>query len=176
MQYRVTPHTTTGSSPAELLFGRRLRTRLDAIRPSLEQQVETKLLGQKENYDKRARERTFAETDRVYVRNFGRGETWLAGDIVQTLGPVSFQVRLTDGRLVRRHQNQIRKQTDTAIPDTLVEVDDDVFISPETIPVPVPPRTVPNSVSGTDQSLTDTTRHYPSRTRNPPTRYSDNFQ
>ena len=155
MQYRVTPHTTTGSSPAELLFGRRLRTRLDAIRPNLERQVETKLLGQKENYDKRARERTFAETDRVYMRNFGRGETWLAGNIVQTLGPVSFQVRLTDGRLVRHHQNQIRKRTDTAIPDTSVEGDDDVFISPETIPVPVPPRTVPNSVSGTDQSLTD---------------------
>ena len=54
MQYQVTPHTTTGSSPAELLFGRRLRTRLDAIRPNLERQVETKLLGQKENYDKRA--------------------------------------------------------------------------------------------------------------------------
>ena len=63
MQYRVTPHMTTVSSPAELLFGRRLRTRLDAIRPNLERQVETKLLGQKENYDKRARERTFAETE-----------------------------------------------------------------------------------------------------------------
>ena len=60
MQYRVTPHTTTGSSPAELLFGRRLRTRLDTIRPNLERQMETKLLGQKENYDKRARECTFA--------------------------------------------------------------------------------------------------------------------
>ena len=67
--------------------------------------METKLLGQKENYDKRAQERTFAETDKVYVQNFGRGETWLAGDIVQTLGPVSFQVQLTDGRLVQRHQN-----------------------------------------------------------------------
>ena len=95
------------------------------------------------------------------MRNFGRGETWLAGD-VQTLGPVSFQVRLTDGRLVRRHQNQIRKRTDTAIPDILVEEDDDVFISPETIPVPVPPRTVPNSVSGKVQSSTDTTQRYPS--------------
>ena len=99
----------TGSTLAELLFGHRLRTRLDAIRPNLKQQVETKLLGQKENYDKRAQERTFAETDRVYVQNFRRGETWLAGDNVQILGPVSFQVQLTDGRLVRHHQNQIRK-------------------------------------------------------------------
>ena len=145
-------------------------------RPNLEWQVETKLLGQKENYNKRAQERTFAETDRVYVWPFGRRESWLSGDIVQTLCPVLFQVRLTDGRLVRHHQNQIRKQTDTAIPDTSVEGDDDVFISPDTIPVPVPPMTVPNSVSGTDHSSTDTTRCYPSRTRNPPTHYSDSFQ
>ena len=61
-------------------------------RPNLEWQVETKLLGQKENYNKKARERTFAETDRVYVRPFGRGESWLSGDIVQTLCPVLFQV------------------------------------------------------------------------------------
>ena len=54
--------------------------------------METKLLGQKENYNKKARERTFAETDRVYVRPFGRGESWLSGDIVQTLCPVLFQV------------------------------------------------------------------------------------
>lgn len=172
----MTPHTTTGSSPAELLLGRRLRTRLDAIRPNLERQVEAKLLGQKENYDKRARERTFTETDRVYVRNFGRGETWLPGDIVQTLGPVSFQVRLTDGRLVRRHQNQIRKRTDVAVPDMSKE-DDDVLIYPEAVPVPASPMSVPSCDSGTAQSsLTETTRRYPSRTRNPPTRYSDCYQ
>ena len=175
MQYRVTPHMTTGSSPAELLLGRRLRTRLDAIRLNLERQVEAKLLGQKENYDKRARERTFTETDRVYVRNFGRGETWLPGDIVQTLGPVSFQVRLTDGRLVRRHQNQIRKRTDIAVPDMSKE--DDVLIYPEAVPVPASPMSVPSCDSGTAQSsLTETTRRYPSRTRNPPTRYSDCYQ
>ena len=123
-------------------------------RPNLEWQVETKLLGQKENYNKRARECTFAERDRVYVRPFGRGESWLSGDIVQTLCPVLFQVRLTDGRLVRHHQNQIRKQTDTALPDPSVEGDDDVFISPDTIPVPVPPTTVLSSVSGTSHQQT----------------------
>ena len=34
-QYRITPQTTTGVSPAELLFGRRLRSRLDALHPNL---------------------------------------------------------------------------------------------------------------------------------------------
>ena len=32
-QYRITPHTTTGCSPAELLLGRKPRTHLDLIHP-----------------------------------------------------------------------------------------------------------------------------------------------
>ena len=40
LQYRVTANTTTGMSPAELMFGRRLRTRLDAIKPDLRLIVE----------------------------------------------------------------------------------------------------------------------------------------
>ena len=31
--YRVTPHSSTGVSPAELMFGRRLRSPLDNLRP-----------------------------------------------------------------------------------------------------------------------------------------------
>ena len=33
LRYRVTPHTTTQLSPAELMMGRKLRTRLDLLRP-----------------------------------------------------------------------------------------------------------------------------------------------
>ena len=33
LQNRVIPHTTTGCSPAELMFGINLWTRLDAIKP-----------------------------------------------------------------------------------------------------------------------------------------------
>ena len=35
LQYRCTPHSTTGISPAELLFGRRPRTLLDLIVPDV---------------------------------------------------------------------------------------------------------------------------------------------
>ena len=35
-KYRLTPHTSTGVSPAELMFGRRLCSPLDNFRPGLE--------------------------------------------------------------------------------------------------------------------------------------------
>ncbi len=38
--YRTTPHTATGCTPAELLMGRRLHTRLDLMHPNLSSQVE----------------------------------------------------------------------------------------------------------------------------------------
>ena len=33
-RYRVTPHGTTGEAPSMLVFGRRIRTRLDLLVPS----------------------------------------------------------------------------------------------------------------------------------------------
>ena len=41
-QYRNIPHSTTGMIPAELLMGRKLRSRLDLIRPSLDERVQDK--------------------------------------------------------------------------------------------------------------------------------------
>ena len=69
-QYRITPQTTTGVSPAELLFGRRLRSCLDALHPNLAERVERKQQGQKAAHDSKAAERSFQEQDSVYVKNY----------------------------------------------------------------------------------------------------------
>ena len=39
-QYHITPHSTIGSSPAQLLMGRQLRSRLDLLRPDLQSKVQ----------------------------------------------------------------------------------------------------------------------------------------
>ena len=39
LTYRVTPHSTTGVAPSELLMNRKLRTQLDAVLPDLEAKV-----------------------------------------------------------------------------------------------------------------------------------------
>ena len=40
LQYAITPHKTTGSCPSELLFGRKLSTRLDTVKQDIGMSVE----------------------------------------------------------------------------------------------------------------------------------------
>jgi len=56
--YRNTPQTTTGMSPAELLFGRRLRSRLDLLKPDLYKRVEREQERQKEAHDRHSQDRS----------------------------------------------------------------------------------------------------------------------
>ena len=42
LQYRITPHSATETSPAELLLGRRLRTQLDLVLPDMTTKVQKK--------------------------------------------------------------------------------------------------------------------------------------
>ena len=98
MSYCLTPQGTTGISPAELLLGRRPRTLLDLLKPHTAERVERKLLKQKGQHDATAKHRELCVGDCVFVRNYGSGGKWLPGVIERQTGPVSFLVKLTDGR------------------------------------------------------------------------------
>ncbi|KAL8586183.1 hypothetical protein ACOMHN_057745 [Nucella lapillus] len=100
--YQVTPQTTTGLSPAELLFNRKVRTRLDLAQPSVEKQVVQKQWSQKLNPDG-ADIGNFMVGDLVYIKNFLAGPEWLAGVVMQVTGPLSYVIRLPDGRMLKRH-------------------------------------------------------------------------
>ena len=52
LKYRITPHTTTGIPPSELLMGHRLRSRLDLLHPDLSGHVEERQWKQKQIHDK----------------------------------------------------------------------------------------------------------------------------
>lgn len=54
LKYRVTPHATTGKTPSQLLIGKQVRTRLDSLRPDLEQRVTNKQPTQKQQHDTEA--------------------------------------------------------------------------------------------------------------------------
>ena len=81
--YRLIPQSTTGISPAELLLGRRPRSKLDLVRPNTAERVEGKQLQQKANHDVVTRPHLFQKGEEVYVRNFGRGQMWLPGRVVK---------------------------------------------------------------------------------------------
>ena len=196
--YRRTPQTTTGHSPAELLMGRNLRSRLDLIHPDVSGRVALKQQKQKNVHDQRAVERRFTAGDPVYVRNFGQGHPWLPGHILEATGPVSFRVELEGGQMVwRRHLDHIRKLHDVetphptstksvSLPNYLPEPVTEVVEESVNDGLLVPPGPAVPSVNE-DLPNTDTTVHlplnepieaesshsrrYPSRIRKPPKKF-----
>ena len=69
-KYRSTLQSTTGVSPAELMFGRPLRSQLDLMRPSVQSNVIHHQEQQKHGHDQRVKESSFNPEDPVYVHNF----------------------------------------------------------------------------------------------------------
>lgn len=108
--YRNTPHTTTGQTPSQLLMGRKVKTHMDLLKPDLGATVRYKQALQKEQHDANAKDRIFIEGDPVFVRDVVNRK-WLPGVITDCTGPVSYIIRLEDGRIVRRHQDHIRFRT-----------------------------------------------------------------
>ena len=167
-QYRITPHSTTGVSPAELVMGRRLRSRLDLLKPSIEQTVTNKQLQRKEVYDRHCRHHTFKTGEKVFMKNQNKGKKWLAGSIIKETGPVSYQVKLGDGRVMRCHQDQLRPRftRDNIESQGIPLLDDDDLTMFTSAPSP----TVPPDIEVTN---TNAERRYPSRVNRPPIRYRE---
>ena len=116
--YRTTPHSTTGVSPAEMLFGRKMRTLFDRLSPSVEETARRNQERQRRSHDLHSCPRSFTEGEIVYAKNYGQGPKWLPGCIVEILGSVMYRVRLTDERLIRRHVDQLRPREANAVGDS----------------------------------------------------------
>ena len=107
-KYRITPHSRTGKTPAELLFNRKLRSAFSMIRPGKSRQEE--VIVSSSNGEER-KGRSFKESDDVWVKNFGKGEKWLPGVISKILGRVNYEVKM-DGSsdVLHRHVDHICKR------------------------------------------------------------------
>ena len=120
--YRITPQTTTGFSPAELLFGRRLRSALTLLRPDRRARMED----EKSRLEDSKKLRSFQLGDDVLAKNYGRGEGWLFGKITEILGATNYKVKLADGRTLHRHVDQLLQHYQTeasANPSSYTELD-----------------------------------------------------
>eukprot|EP00079_Xenopus_tropicalis_P032197 XP_017945968.1 PREDICTED: uncharacterized protein LOC108645361 [Xenopus tropicalis] len=119
LQQHITPSTSTGCSPAELLMNRRLKTCLDRLHPDLASDLQNK---QEDQFHKNAQTSTvrmFEAGNSVYARNYAMGPKWIPAVIVEATGPVSYKVKIADGRVIRRHVDQLRSRLgDNACPNT----------------------------------------------------------
>ena len=108
LNYRTRPHQTTSGSPAKLLVGRELTTRLSLVHPGITVQVENNKYQQKRNHDQTSVYRNFQINDPVYVLNSGCGTKWLSGIVINNIGEMMFLVKLCDGRCMCKHVDQLR--------------------------------------------------------------------
>ena len=127
--YRLTPHSTTGCSPAELLLHRQPRSLLDVSRPKVGDRVRHSQEKQKVHYDAHASACGFELNDLVLVRNFSHTrptKVWLPG-LVAVRGPLSYLIRLMDTQVLQRHIDYIQLRSPEHHPVPSVTEHDDVY-------------------------------------------------
>nr|XP_039266339.1 uncharacterized protein K02A2.6-like [Styela clava] len=128
-KYRTTPHTTTGQTPSELLFRRKIRTHLDLIAPS------SRLKKSAENVPSGII-RTFHIDDPVFITEVvGSRFKWLPATVTEVMGQMC-RVCLNDGRIFRRHLDHIRHRF--SADDVMVREGNQDFRMSERIPAAIP--------------------------------------
>ena len=80
----------------------------------------------------RPREESFKQVETVSVRNFTE-DNWMPGVIEKASGALSYQVKLKDGRIIRRHVDHILACQET---ETNNSVETDDWINLPDAPIP----------------------------------------
>ena len=186
LQYRITPHSTTGETPCKLLMGRELRSHLSLMHPQLSSKVQDAQLRQKMHHDKSAAKtaKKLEEGDDVYIKDYAGKTKWQPGVLKKQTGPVSAEVQLKSGEVRRRHWDQLRPRSvvaEVAEKETLLY--DEVTVPEPEVLLPEPQPEVTSDVTITaedvvpaDTAVTpapainpaNTERRYPKRHRKPP--------
>lgn len=106
--YRNTEHSTTGREPAVAMFGRRLRGRLDLLRPDAAERVRAAQQAAAERAAPPHALREVRPGDAVLLRDYARNSSkWVEGEVVERKSPVTYVVQAKDGRIQKRHIDQI---------------------------------------------------------------------
>lgn len=147
LAYRTAPHATTEVSPAQLLFGRNLRTRLDLLVPNLKKKVDGKLL-----QDENKQLTVMSPGEKVWVQNYRSGPKWVAGTILEPQGPLLYKVQTSDHQTWKRHVEQLRPRESADLPlAPEVEASQEECLIPTEDPGPPIVTTENSSQSGSPQ-------------------------
>ncbi|CAF4637437.1 unnamed protein product [Rotaria sp. Silwood2] len=145
--YRWTPHTSTGVSPASMMFKHSIRTELDMMKPHKSTLSEQKT--------------KFKIGDAVWTLIYkpSKQRQWESATITKILGSTVYKVKSSDGQHHKRHQNQLRPRCTTDVNSFEIDI-----LPDDTLDTKSPSTTV--------QSFNLSSPRYPTRIRKPPDRYS----
>lgn len=98
--YRITPHTSTGISPSEKLFSRKLRCRFN---------IATDQTHIPDKHDANVHGRTFKIGDSVMIRNYRipNKKGWTPAIVENKVGTSTYFCKTVDGSTWKRHTNQM---------------------------------------------------------------------
>lgn len=171
-RYRTTPHSLTNETPAKLLYGRSLRTRLDLIKPSLYNTVSSGQEKMKLSIQSNVRE--FTEGQRVMTRDYRSAERKLIpAEIQSRTGPLSYTVDMGLGTTWRRHADQLRSGTSDTNVEPVIDIPE-VVVPTATHTDAIPPTVLKSPVVSEKLSKPSTSvptpmaRRYPQRERRAP--------
>ena len=99
LAYRNAAHSTTGESPADLMLGRPLRTRLDCLKPEI--------LSKQKDVGPILKPREFNSGSHVWARSYLSADKWKKGVILDKIGPLCYYVEV-EGRKWKRHVDQLK--------------------------------------------------------------------
>lgn len=99
LTYRKTAHAKTGKSPAVSMFNRQIRSRIDLMIPTNRKTPNQPIKGVKK----------FEVGERVGAREYLSDTKWYFGTISQVLGNRHYTVVLDDGRVWKRHVDQLNR-------------------------------------------------------------------
>ncbi|XP_026322974.1 uncharacterized protein K02A2.6-like [Hyposmocoma kahamanoa] len=117
MDYRNSIHSTTRYSPAQMVFGRKLRTRLDLINPKSSSFLSPSVTGNVKNKQythnnsvRKNKTKYFEKDNIVLYKKFVNKNNykWVKGIIIKRLGTVMYLIKdYINLECVKRHKNQV---------------------------------------------------------------------
>ena len=149
------------------MMERALRTRLGFLRPNLDSQVLRQQAQQQQYHDSHCRPRTFAVGDKVLAKNFRPGSKWVPGTVVDCLSPMSYQVKVHNGMIWRRHVDHLQHIVQSEEDRSSDTSTDDYTMLPDVSTEP----SEGTASQSQSTSIENNSRHYPQRIRRPPQRY-----
>ena len=118
-RYRITPHSTTNTTPSQLMFGRVIRNKFSLLTAS-HNEIRSEKQERSRKNDQKMRE--FMPGERIAAKDYRQNsQKWQTGTITNRTGPLSYTIQTDEGAHWRRHADQLVNNAPQAPPTATKE-------------------------------------------------------